>query len=540
MKQKIIPLMLTALAALAIAACEDDEAIINPDPGAPSTVPDATADTKAILSSEYCPNSDIVLFNIGDPDSENLAPDDLGRADKIQLKLKAPLDKDITLRIGMEDDYANNVLMANGGSYASLVTINFKKEHNLTTSFSDNIEGLINNIIINESTEAFVTIKAGELQSEPIDIFFLRKSLREQESYLFPIQATDISTGELYAQTYYVVSFKNEKIIGQRPAVFIAYVDTEVMNPLIADKFSYELATDDYNTGEHTVIYFGPYFEILNIRTATIEQEAGRPTISLTADLEYVLKNRAQYLMPMQKNGLKICLCIKGGGTGLGFSNLTDEQTSDFVAKAKVLVDMYELDGINLWDEGASYEKDGAAPINAESYAKLIKALKTAMPDKLLTMVDTRETTEALCDPVAGISVGDYLDYAWSSLEDYLAPYEPGATLRPLANVDEKRYATIFMRDMAMIPDEEQMAMMENPIVGDYLNMIRFDPLSATDVLVIYDIPYMDYGKEGVWNFGMIWEAAKYPAPEDFSSFTMGSTTCPKFMHDYYMFKKDW
>ena len=43
------------------------------------------------------------------------------------------------------------------------------------------------------------------------------------------------------------------------------------------------------------------------------------------------------------------------------------------------------------------------------------------MPGKLLTLVDTRETTEALCDEQAGISVGNYLDYAWSSLEDFFS-----------------------------------------------------------------------------------------------------------------------
>lgn len=112
----------------------------------------------------------------------------------------------------------------------------------------------------------------------------------------------------------------------------------------------------------------------------------------------------------------------------------------------KPAVSLYDLDGINLWDKGAGYGKEGMAPINDTSYAKLIKALKNAMPDKLLTLVDTRETTEALCDEQAGISVGNYLDYAWSSLEDFLAPYETDATIRPLAGISEKKYGTIFLQ----------------------------------------------------------------------------------------------
>lgn len=140
----------------------------------------------------------------------------------------------------------------------------------------------------------------------------------------------------------------------------------------------------------------------------------------------------------MQEKGLKVCLAIMGGGTGLGFANLTDVQISDFVAQVQTAVSLYDLDGVNLWDKEAGYGKEGMAPVNNTSYAKLIKALKSAMPDKLLTLVDTRETTEVLCEEQAGIRVGDYLDYAWSSLGDILAPYEPDATIRPLAGVPEK------------------------------------------------------------------------------------------------------
>lgn len=535
MRHKIIPLILAAFASIALPACEDDTTIINPDPGHPSTAPDASATSKAILSSAYCPDTDIVLFNIGNPENENLAPDDLGRSDQLTLILPAPLDHDLTLRVGMEPNYANNVQI-NGGSIAWGTCNKFQKEHYYRTVFSDEKnQGLINHFSINGDSEAIITIKAGQTQSNPLQVDFTRSDLRWGLSYLFPIQATDIATGELYAETFYVVTpiDENPSIIGQRPAVFVAYIDTEVMNPLITDKFIYELATDDFNTGDHNIIYYGPYFEILNLRTSTIKEVAGMPTISLTADLEYVLKNRNKYLAPMQKNGLKICLSIKGGNTGLGFSNMTDEQISKFVSRAKVLVDMYSLDGINIWDENAGYDIDGAAEVNPESYAKLIKALKTAMPGKLLTLVDTRETTEALCDPVAGISVGDYLDYAWSSLETFLLPYEPGSSTRPLANLSEKKYGSLFMRDPMLIPEEILMGWDEDPVFSQYMMGLNQTPLTGTDVFVVYDIPFMDYGKEGVWAFGLLWEPVKYPTPEDFSTFTMGQLDYPYYMRDY-------
>lgn len=281
--------------------------------------------------------------------------------------------------------------------------------------------------------------------------------------------------------------------------------------------------------------------DILNVRTAFLKEAHGRAELTYTADMEYVLKNRARYLKPMQEKGLKVCLAIMGGGTGLGFANLTDVQISDFVAQVQTAVSLYDLDGVNLWDKEAGYGKEGMAPVNNTSYAKLIKALKSAMPDKLLTLVDTRETTEVLCEEQAGIRVGDYLDYAWSSLGDILAPYEPDATIRPLAGVPEKKYGTIFLKDMAVMSQDEQMNLMENTILGEYMNMMRFTPLSGTDVIVGADIPYMDYGKEGVWNDPWAtWATCKYPIPEDFSYFTSTQVEVPYSVRDYYMFQKDW
>ena len=362
-------------------------------------------------------------------------------------------------------------------------------------------------------------------------------------TYLFPIQAVDAGTGELIDQIYYVINpVEEKKEMGEKQSTVIAYIDTEVMNPLIAGQFSLSIDSYDYSEGfEETNIYKGPLLDILNVRTAFLKEVQGRAVLTYTTDMEYVLKKHIRYLRPMQENGLKVCLAIMGGGTGLGFANLTDAQISDFTAQVQTAVSLYDLDGINLWDKGAGYGKEGMAPINDTSYAKLIKALKNAMPDKLLTLVDTRETTEALCDEQAGISVGNYLDYAWSSLEDFLAPYETDATIRPLAGISEKKYGTIFLRDIAAMSQEEQMNLMENTIIGEYMNMMRFTPLSGTDVVVGADIPYMDYGKEGVWNDPWAtWISCKFPAPEDFSSSTMVQIEVPYSVRDYYMFQKDW
>lgn len=94
---------------------------------------------------------------------------------------------------------------------------------------------------------------------------------------------------------------------------------------------------------------------------------------------------------------------------------MTDTQIADFTSQVKEVVELYKLDGINLWDEGSGYGKEGMPPMNTTSYPKLIKSLREAMPDKLLTLVDKEEPTEYFHDVTlcGGIEVGKYIDYAW-------------------------------------------------------------------------------------------------------------------------------
>lgn len=120
----------------------------------------------------------------------------------------------------------------------------------------------------------------------------------------------------------------------------------------------------------------------------------------------------------MQDKGRKVCVCIEGGGKGIGFCNMSDAQIADFVTQVKVFITTYELDGVNLWDRGSGYGKEGMPAVNTTSYPKLIKALHEAMPDKMLTVVDYEEPTESFYDTslTGGIAVGELIDYAWARL----------------------------------------------------------------------------------------------------------------------------
>ena len=92
--------------------------------------------------------------------------------------------------------------------------------------------------MINGGKEAIVTIRAGERKSENVELLFKREYLNSNYTYLFPIQAVDAGTGELIDQIYYVINpVEEKKEMGEKQSTVIAYIDTEVMNPLIAGQF---------------------------------------------------------------------------------------------------------------------------------------------------------------------------------------------------------------------------------------------------------------------------------------------------------------
>ena len=157
-------------------------------------------------------------------------------------------------------------------------------------------------------------------------------------------------------------------------------------------------------------------------------------------------------------NNTIISICIENGGKGVGFCNMTDAQIVDFVGQVKEVVNRYQLDGVNLWDEDSKYGKEGMPALNTVSYPKLIKALRNALPDKLLTLVDKGNATKYFYDSgkCAGIKVGEYIDYAWhgyASSKDDLQIINPDLkentqayskyTRKPIAGLDEKCYGSV-------------------------------------------------------------------------------------------------
>ena len=314
--------------------------------------------------------------------------------------------------------------------------------------------------------EGILTVPAGKLISSSIKLTLSTRELpADYDVYelLFAIEQTN-ADGETEKQ-YLRYRVNTRQKAGDMTSVngypvsldtrFISvfYLNTSTYQPILADIFVYERT--NMETRETEAYSMG---KIVNLRIATVgyDKESGRAILTLNNDLRYVLENATTYIRPLQDHERKVCLCIEGGGKGLGFCNMNDAQIADFTKQVKDAIEFYQLDGVNLWDVGSGYNKAGMPPMNTTSYPKLIKSLRDAMSDKMLTLVDKDESTASFYDPALcdGIEVGKYIDYAWHgyvSEKEEVQIIEPWETehpysdyvRKPIAGLTAERYGSV-------------------------------------------------------------------------------------------------
>lgn len=313
-----------------------------------------------------------------------------------------------------------------------------------------------------------ITVPAGARMSDKVEIAFSADGL-EPGIYLLPVVLDNGAKAGCQRQVlYYGLTVRkfDKNIIQSGDDTFDAELDTEWTTVFYVNTSEVQAHYADY------VAYYkqdAVTFEtvarvalgnivILRISQVNYDAASQRVLFVPTSDLRYTVEHDSKYLAQMRDKGRKICVCIEGGGSGLGFCNMNDTQIADFVEQVKIFVETYKLDGVNLWDRGSGYGKEGMPEVNTTSYPRLIKALREAMPDKMLTVVDYEEPTESFSDTslTGGIAVGDHIDYAWHgyvSRKQYVTfcnPYNPDALYqqrverKPFAGLPESKYGNVI------------------------------------------------------------------------------------------------
>lgn len=447
----ILPML--ALCAAGLTACEEDSI--------PLAVGDLLdeSDYNSIAGSlrsklSFSGETGIVLLT-GDGTETKLM-------DELFYELNRPIDKDLEITLSLGQDLTE-AFMAEVDRLNTQIEA-YRKLFPLTPLYE---AALLpdDNITLSEKT---LTIPKGKSISETIECAVSTDNLDLNTLYLLTINmelSTQNSPNVPNILQYFINLRPNirswENTID--PSVEISldtefytvfYVNTERYQPLIADVFLYG-KTSLLTWETEKVCSFG---NLVNLRQSTVSYapSSGRSLLLLDSDLRYVLEHADKYIRPLQNRGRKVCLCIQGGGKGIGFCNMTDTQIADFTSQVKEVVELYKLDGINLWDEGSGYGKEGMPPMNTTSYPKLIKSLREAMPDKLLTLVDKEGPTEYFHDVslCGGIEVGKYIDYAWHGYFSYdeitqiIEPWETESPYsdykrKPIAGLTPEKYGSV-------------------------------------------------------------------------------------------------
>lgn len=280
----------------------------------------------------------------------------------------------------------------------------------------------------------YISLPKESRESEPYGLeIYARNSVGQcldPGRYLLPVVAAGASQELAESVVYIDVTVPEPyedpdgvRVYSGKDMFTIFYVNTSMFDPRLANDM---VLMTDWGDESSPRIGIG---NIVNLRTASVgyDETTGKVSVAPSSDLRYVLEHYAERVAPVQESGRKVCICIEGGGKGVGFCNFNDDQITDFVASAKRLVETYRLDGINLWDRNTGYGAEGVPAMNTTSYPRLIQKLREALgPQKLLTVVDYQEPTAYFDDveKTGGIAVGEYIDYAWHGYNDASEPLQ--------------------------------------------------------------------------------------------------------------------
>lgn len=393
MKRILKYVCLLGLLALWVSSCEEEAAIIEPDVAHNKPTETVVSGSPRLCSDRQKNNQQIFLV-VTDKENEVVT-------DQVSVVLdKAATEaKNLTVEVDEDFDVEAFQLAYTNSNYQLLPEDAYELSNDGSMTIA---AGAI------QSGKIELTLKGWML---PVPLF----STSVHSQYLLPLKIKD-ETG--YQTLLYRINWTNGKhrlTSSAKGYTCIGYVDTENMSPLVSSVYWLQ---EDWSADKlHNV----QLFDVVNLLRATV---GAGGELNLNSDITYVLKNADKYIRPLQLMGMKVCLTVKNSPV-TGFCHLTDGEIDNFVAQVKTAVELYKLDGIDLWDDSDEYGTDGIK--NTSAYPKLIKALREALPKEImLTVADKGDATATFSDKqkCGGIEVGKYMDYAYNGyINRYSIPF---------------------------------------------------------------------------------------------------------------------
>ncbi|PZP40024.1 MAG: hypothetical protein DI598_19560, partial [Pseudopedobacter saltans] len=323
---------------------------------------------------------------------------------KIRLNTTKPSSTEVSGSIAVDNSLIGAYNTANNTNYVELPASSY---------------ALSNNSNLSIPKDSLVSSNAAILKIN-------KTGLTLGTSYVLPIKISNVtgaSASNNENTVYVVVNIPAANTASTAKAngyVQVMYVEVNYVNPLNAGSY--------YLTNSKI-----PYFDIVNLFAANIgfDNTLQKVVVTFNQNVTAILNNRAKYIVPLQKKGIKVCLSLLGDHQGVGFSNFTSYKAiDDFAQQVKSIVDQYQLDGIDLDDEYATYGINGQPRVNDSSLVLLVKRFREVMPNKIINYY---YYSDAISIPRysqwKGLTVGQYINYTYQGLYGvYSAPNVAGFT----------------------------------------------------------------------------------------------------------------
>lgn len=190
------------------------------------------------------------------------------------------------------------------------------------------------------------------------------------------------------------------------PMRMIAYVETNDWDPRNMGNFILE------QTRQPVFDYVVLFAANMNFNAVT-----GKRYISFNKELTPIIENPEVYIKPLQDRGIKVIIDILPNHQGVGYANFQSyEEALEFAQEAKMWTEKIGHDGWDVDEEYADYRKlSGTHPYKNESWMWFAKAMKVAMPDKLLTLYDYGHQYSSASPDADGKLPKDYFDQSWAN-----------------------------------------------------------------------------------------------------------------------------
>lgn len=160
-----------------------------------------------------------------------------------------------------------------------------------------------------------------------------------------------------------------------------------------------------------------PVFDIIVCFAANMNYDAAnqRRILFFNSELQPIVNNPDIYIKPIRDKGIKLVMDILPNHQGVGYHNFQSyEEALDFAGQLKEWADKTGIDGWDIDEEYARYDKLPNLRYNGMSGLWFLRAVRETMPNTLITHYEYQSPFTYGLKDETGREAADYIDFGWT------------------------------------------------------------------------------------------------------------------------------